>query len=149
HADPSIVGRVIRMEGAPVTLVGVGPADYRGTIDVGLGPDFWLPVTALPAMSDMPAGRADPAIHAPLLVKARLRDGVSVDQAAAAMGLLARRLQAEFTDGFRRDGELALGPGITVVASNDVRVHPQADGPIKALASLVLVLVGLVLAIAC
>ncbi|HTK28649.1 MAG TPA: ADOP family duplicated permease [Vicinamibacterales bacterium] len=149
HADPSIVGRVIRMEGAPVTIVGVGPADYRGTIDVGLGTDFWLPVTALPAMSDMPAGRADPAIHAPLLVKARLRDGVSVDQAAAAMGILARRLQAEFPDDFRRDGELALGPGITVVASNDVRVHPQADGPIKALASLVLVLVGLVLAIAC
>ena len=33
----------------PVTIVGVGPANYRGTVDVGLGTDFWLPITALPA----------------------------------------------------------------------------------------------------
>jgi len=34
RADPSIVGRVIRIEGVPVTIVGVGPANHRGTIDV-------------------------------------------------------------------------------------------------------------------
>jgi ABC-type antimicrobial peptide transport system permease subunit len=42
-----------------------------------------------------------------------------------------------------------VGPGITVVASTDVRVHPQADVAAIALASLVLVIIGLVLAIAC
>ena len=38
---------------------------------------------------------------------------------------------------------------MTVVASTDVRIHPQADVPFMAIASLVLVIVGLVLAIAC
>ena len=40
RADRSIVGRIIRIEGAPVTIVGVGPANHRGTVDVGLGTDL-------------------------------------------------------------------------------------------------------------
>jgi predicted permease len=148
-ADPSVLGRVIRLEGVPVMIVGVGPANYRGTVDVGLGTDFWMPITALPAVVATPALREAPTIYAPLLVKARLREGVTVAQAKAAMDVLARRLAAESPDEFRRAGELALGTGITVLASRDVRVHPQADALAMALASLVLVIVGLVLAIAC
>jgi predicted permease len=149
HADPSVVGRVVWIEGVPVTIVGVGPANHRGTIDIGLGTDFWLPVTALPAIVPVPAVRDSPTIHAPLLVKARLRAGVSVAQARAAMDVLGRRLAAEYPDDYRSEGEFALGKGMTVVASKDVRIHPQADAPITAVASLVLVVVGLVLAIAC
>ena len=37
HADPSVVGRVVWIEGVPVTIVGVGPANHRGTIDIGVG----------------------------------------------------------------------------------------------------------------
>jgi predicted permease len=149
RADPSVVGRVIRMEGSPVTIVGVAPASLRGTLDVGLGTDFWLPITAVPAM--MPAGvqRDAPTIFAPLFVKARLREGVTVPRAAAAMNILGRRLAEENPDQFRNAGEFALGPGITVVPSTNVRIHPQADVPFMALASIVLFIVGLVLAIAC
>ena len=146
-ADPSIIGRVIRMEGVPITIVGVGPANHRGTLDVGLGTDFWLPITAVPAM--MPQPRDVPTILVPLFVKARLREGVTVPQAKAAMDVLGRRLAAENPEQFRNGGEFALGPGITVVPSSDVRIHPQADVPFMAMASLVLVIVGLVLAIAC
>ena len=81
-------------------------------------------------------------------MKARLREGVTVPQAKAAMDVLGRRLAAENPE-FRIEGEFALGPGITVVPSTDVRIHPQADKPFMAIASLVLVIVGLVLAIAC
>ena len=149
RADRSIVGRVIRIEGAPVTIVGVGPAKHRGTIDVGLGTDLWLPITALPAISQNPATRTAPTIYVPLLVKARLREGVTVARAQAAMDVLGRRLEAEYPDDYRRAGEFALGTGMTVIASTDVRIHPQADVPFMAIASLVLVIVGLVLAIAC
>ena len=148
RADPSVIGRVIRLGGRPVTIVGVGPANYRGTVDIGLGTDFWLPITALPA-TEAPGMRGAATIHAPLLVKARLREGIAVAQAATAMDVLGRRLGAELPGGTRSTGEFVLGKGITVVASNDVRVHPQADAAITALASLVLVIVALVLAIAC
>ena len=94
----------------------------------------------------MPAG---PTIFAPFFVKARLRDGATVAQAKAAMDVLAPRLAAALPEEVRRGGEFAVGTGITVVATTDVRVHPQADAPFMAIASGVLVIVGLVLAIAC
>jgi predicted permease len=65
------------------------------------------------------------------------------------MDVLGRQLAAEYPEAFRVEGEFALSPGMTVVPSRDVRVHPQADRPFMAIASLVLVVVGLVLAIAC
>jgi predicted permease len=148
RADPSIIGRIIRIEGVPVTIVGIAPANHRGTLDLGLVTDFWLPITAVPVMMPVP-GRDTATIIAPLFVKARLREGATVAQAQAAMDVLGRRLETEYPDLFRLEGEFALGPGMTVVASTDVRIHPQADTPFMALASLVLVIVGLVLAIAC
>ncbi|HEU4619722.1 MAG TPA: FtsX-like permease family protein, partial [Gammaproteobacteria bacterium] len=66
-----------------------------------------------------------------------------------AMDVLAARLADEHPEDYRGSGEFALGRGMTVKASTDVRIHPQADTPIMALASLVLVIVALVLAIAC
>jgi len=149
RADPSIVGRVLRIEGVPVTIVGIGPANHRGTVDVGLVTDFWLPITAFPVLGQIPAPRGAPTIFAPLLVKARLRESVTLAQAKAAMDVLANRLEAESPDLVRGEGELALGKGITVVPTTDVRIHPQADAPIMAVASVVLVVVGLILAIAC
>ena len=149
RADPSLVGRVIKIEGVPVTIIGIGPASHRGTLDVGLGTDFWLPITAVPSIFPGFAPRDAPTIFVPLFVKARLRDGVTVPQAKAAMDVLGRRLAAENPEAFRIEGEFSLGPGMTVVPSTDVRIHPQADKPFMAIASLVLVVVGLVLAIAC
>jgi putative ABC transport system permease protein len=149
RADPSVIGRVIRIEGVPVTIVGIGPVNHRSTVDVGVVTDFWLPVTALPEMSTRPALRDAPSISAPFFVKARLQKGATAAQAKAAMDVLAQRLVAEYPDLFRRQGEFALGTGITVVPTTDVRIHPQADVPIMALASLVLVIVSLILAIAC
>jgi hypothetical protein len=149
RADPSVVGRVVRIDGLPVTIVGIGPANHRGTVDVGLVTDFWLPITALREMDTMPAMRDAPTILAPLFVKARLQETATVAQATAAMAMLARRLEAEYPDLFRAKGEFALGTGITVLPTTDVRVHPQADVPIMALASLVLVIVSLVLATDC
>ena len=149
RADPSLVGRVVRFGSVPVTIVGVGPADHRGTLDIGLVTDFWLPITALREMNPMPAANAVNAILAPLLVKARLREGATVAQARASMDALARRFETDYPEMFRAQGEFALDKGITVIPTTDVRVHPQADLPFMAIASLALVVVGLVLAIAC
>jgi predicted permease len=148
RADPAVVGRVVRIEGLPVTIVGIGPANHRGTLDVGLVTDFWLPITALRELNPMPAGLTASTILAPMFVKARLREAATVAQAKAAMDVLAPRLVANFPEEIR-GGEFALGTGITVVPTTDVRIHPQADVPIMALASLVLIIVSLILAIAC
>jgi predicted permease len=140
-ADPAIIGRTLQIEGAPVTIVGVGPKGHRATIDIGLVTDFWMPVHAVKAdgvSADLLARKPEEAAFS---VKARLRDGVTVAQAQAAMRILGRRLAAEYPT---EDP----GKGISVVASNDVRIHPQLDGLLTAVATVLQAIVGLVLAIA-
>ncbi len=141
-ADPSVVGRTIRIQGVPVTIVGVGPAKHLSTLNVGLVTDFWLPVSALPPLGGPPRALERRPVEAAFFVKARLRDGVTVAQAQSAMDNLGRRLAADYP-------EEDPGKGITVMASRDVRVHPGMDVVLTAIVSLLLGVVGLVLAIAC
>jgi predicted permease len=149
RADPSVIGRVVRIEGMPVTIIGVAPATHRGIVDVGLVTDLWLPITAMRQLNPEPAGLDSTAIFAPFFVKARLHKGATLAQARAAMDVFGRGLEDQYPDLFRNKGEFALGTGITVVPTTDVRIHPQADMPFMAIASVLLVLVSLVLAIAC
>ncbi len=141
EADPGVIGRTIRIDGVPVTIVGVGPAGHNGTINVGIVTDFWLPIASLDAfgMADALERRPNESIF---FVKARLRSGVTVAQAQAAMDILGHRLAADYPN---EDP----GRGIRVMASEDVWIHPQFDRAVAATASIVLVVVGLVLAIAC
>ena len=142
RADPSVVGRTIRIEGVPTTIVGVGPSGHRGTLNTGIVTDFWLPIASLAALGAPPSTLERRPEEAALFVKARLQDGVTVAEARAAMHVLGTRLASEYPT---EDP----GLGISVLASSDVRIHPQMDGPLTAMAAMVLVVVGLVLAIAC
>jgi predicted permease len=142
RADPSVIGRTIRIEGVQVTIVGVGPAGHNGTLNIGMVIDFWLPISSLPAFGAPSRALERRPEEASFFVKARLSDGVTVAQAQAAMGILGARLASEYP---KEDP----GKGITVFPSNDIRVHPQLDGVLKWIASVLLGVVGFVLAIAC
>lgn len=142
RADPSVIGRTIRIEGVPVTIVGVGPAGHRGTINIGIVTDFWLPISSVPILGAPPHTLERRPEEAAFFVKARLRDGVTVAQAQAAMHILGTRLASEYP---KEDP----GKGIAVFASCDVRIHPQVDAVLATAASVLLAIVGLVLAIAC
>jgi predicted permease len=142
HGDPSIVGRTVRIEGVPVTIVGVGPAGHNGTINIGLVTDFWLPISSAMALGAPPDTLDRRPREAGFFVKARLRNGVTLAQAQAAMDILGRRLASEYP---KEDP----GRGIRVFASRDVRIHPQMDALLAPIASILLGIVGLVLAIAC
>ncbi|HEY6344222.1 MAG TPA: FtsX-like permease family protein [Bryobacteraceae bacterium] len=48
-ADPSVVGRVMRLNNLPVQIVGIAPYDFDG-IDFGSRTDVWLPVTLSPQL---------------------------------------------------------------------------------------------------
>ena len=115
-----VIGRTIRIDGVPVTIVGVGPAGHRGTINIGLVTDFWLPIASLPAFGTPPRALARRPDEAAFNVKARLRDGVTVAQAQAAMRILGTRLAAEYP---KEDP----GKGICGVRV-ERRAHPPADG---------------------
>ena len=91
-SDPTIVGRTIQLNGAASTVVGVMPPDVRllmrrNTL-VGKPADLWINYTLPPAARE-PRGRY-------LSVPARLKPGVSIEQARAQMNTIAAGLTAEF-----------------------------------------------------
>jgi predicted permease len=82
--DPAIVGRAITLSGTPVTIAGVMPAGfYFPNRDV----EFWRPIALNP--SGAPRGA-----HFTSVV-ARLKAGVTVQQAGAEMIGIARQLAGE------------------------------------------------------
>jgi predicted permease len=80
HSDPSIVGTQINDAARPLTIIGVAPQGF-----VGLQPanpqDIWLPLTA------HQPGNATTAQYW-LKLAARLKPGVSIDQARGEMNVL-------------------------------------------------------------
>jgi macrolide transport system ATP-binding/permease protein len=141
-ADPSVIGRTITIEGVGATIVGVGSANVSSTVNAGVATDFWLPIQAM-TVTGRPASALERSrLESYLFVKARLRDGVTVAQARSAMQNLGRRLATEYPDE-------SPGKGFTVLAASEVLIHPEMDALIAVVATVVLLTVGLVLAIAC
>lgn len=140
-SDPGIVGSVVRLNGHPVTVIGVGPRSYNG-MRGALVTDFWLSVSSTPVGGDNRVANLDRREDHWYDVFARLAPGISKDQAQVAMDQLAGRLAAEFP-------ELNQGREITVFGSNEVSIHPSVDAGVTALGIGLLAVVGLVLLLAC
>ena len=141
-SDTSIVGRSIRLNGHDFTVVGVTARGFRGTAPVG-GPDLWVPfamhrelLTGLGAeMYNSRRGLGYQAF-------ARLKDGVTMEQAQANADAIGKALASEFP----RDN-----------AGRTFSLRPLAEGALPPAFRQQLVLsgtlgmsiVGLVLLIAC
>ncbi|HEX5964828.1 MAG TPA: ABC transporter permease, partial [Pyrinomonadaceae bacterium] len=83
-ADPDLVGKQIRMNGEPYTVVGIMPPGIHDRFNS----QFWIP------MSFRPEEITHDSNFAPVM--ARLKDGVTIEQAQAEMNGIAAHLQSEF-----------------------------------------------------
>ena len=89
------------------------------------------------------AGRSGDRGHQSLLVKARLRPGVTLPRADAAVGAVAAQLTRDRVESWDPAGQFALLP------LTDVLLFPPMDVFVRAAAWLLMVVVGLVLLLAC
>ncbi|MGH9217659.1 MAG: ADOP family duplicated permease [Vicinamibacterales bacterium] len=81
-ADPGVIGRSVRVNGEPATIVGVMPDGFAYPIET----QVWRPLAALPAL-------ATPAAAArPMRVVGRLARGVSPEQARAELAAIVSTL---------------------------------------------------------
>ena len=51
NGDRDVIGRVVQINKHPFTIIGVAPADFRGT-ELFFAPDLWAPIVNLPQVSD-------------------------------------------------------------------------------------------------
>ncbi|HKQ77233.1 MAG TPA: ABC transporter permease [Blastocatellia bacterium] len=94
---PEIVGASIRLNGSPFTVIGVSAPGFEGT-DVGLQTQVWTPVMMKPIIT--PTWDAlDDERYAWFYLFGRLKPGVRIEEAQAAMRLLYRQRQEEELQG--------------------------------------------------
>src|SRR2546425_1386296 len=92
-SDPTVVNRSITLTGTPMTIVGVTPPGFYGIV-VGENPDVMVPVMMkaqmTPTWDDLQNRRSRW-----LTVVARVKPGVSREQAEAAMNVIYRQINDE------------------------------------------------------
>jgi hypothetical protein len=98
--DPSIVGKAITLSGRPYTVVGVAPTGYRG-IDFLLDAEFWVPLGNGPQLNPTEPSREARGYHW-LQVIARLKPGVTHEEANAELRTMAARFAAAYPETDRR-----------------------------------------------
>ncbi len=86
-SDPSVVGRDVRVNGEPATVVGVMKEGFQFPIKQ----DVWVPLRIDPAATERGEGMT-------FEVFGRLKSGVSMREAEAELSTLAQRLAAEYPD---------------------------------------------------
>jgi predicted permease len=110
NLDPKIVGATIVVSGAPLTVIGVTPREFFG-LQVGSRPDLWLPIAAEPLIAHPSRVATD---RWGLALIARLKPGVSLDQARAEMSVLYQPIVEERArnspDPLTRQTKLAVEP---------------------------------------
>lgn len=132
-ADPTIIGRTVRINGDPFTVVGVATEGFTGT---GIpGPEVWLPLGADDRLSARDSHE--------LAVIGRVRANVPVENVGPTLDTVARRLEQAFPD---------VNGGYTLTASPPSRLlfMPGSGSAISTLLALLLmVMPATVLLVAC
>ncbi|PYT09608.1 MAG: hypothetical protein DMF60_02250 [Acidobacteria bacterium] len=138
--DPGIVGRTLSLNRHDFSVVGVAQKDYTGT-DIGGRPDMWVPMmmhdTVQPGFDWYNTRRG-----LFLSMIGRLKPGVGVSQAQAAMTALGSQLEQEY----RKDNE---GRSVRLVPLLTARKDPTGDGEVMLTSSALMGIAGVVLLIAC
>jgi putative ABC transport system permease protein len=89
-SDPSIIGRIIRLNRENYTVVGVMPTNFHL---LGFTTQLWTPLVLNTADESASARRSRF-----LYVFARMKPGVTIDQARAEMATFARRAEQSFPE---------------------------------------------------
>jgi predicted permease len=138
HGDSSIIGRPLRIEGRPRTVIGVAAPEFHGFAPM-IRSDAWSPIDESPA-----ARRA--LMTAPdgdwYNVYGLLRRGVTVSQARAALLARAKQLQQEFP---------ATNRNVEPIIVPETRARPVVTiaRPMPLMAAVLLSLTLMVLTVAC
>jgi predicted permease len=95
--DPSIVGRPVRLNGVPFTVIGVTPPPFDGAHSL-LRPQAYVPIWMRDDLTNAAASRSilEGRDRHQLWVLGRLRPGVSLAQARAALDVKAATLAREY-----------------------------------------------------
>ena len=94
QGDPGVVGRTIRVNRYELTVAGIAPEEFRGTMP-GMLMEIWIPMSMAPLLNGQGDWLLEDRGARQMWVTARLKPGVALEQANAEVEACARRLAEE------------------------------------------------------
>ena len=117
--DPSIVGRAVRLNGRPFTIIGVAPQPFDGAHSL-IRPSAYVPLWMHDELTEGGTILESRESHQ-MWVLGRLQPGVSLSQARAALDLKAAALAREYP---------ATNKGVSLVVIPETHARPNPNiGP--------------------
>ncbi len=103
-SDPTVVGRIVRLNGTDFTVIGVAPEAFLGMDIVG-HPDFYAPLAMARVFStNMQKNFFEDRDDRELKVTARLKPGATLEQAQNELVVLAKNFEREYPQQNRSRG---------------------------------------------
>ena len=103
-ADPGVVGRTVRLNGTPFTVIGVAPDSFSGLLTFG-HPDFYMPLAMARTFStNIEKNFFEDRDDRELNVKARLQPGTALAQARNELALVAKSFERDYPNITRSRG---------------------------------------------
>jgi predicted permease len=101
-ADPNVVGKTIRLNKHPYTIVGVTPENFAGTEKLGTT-DIYVPMANEASLDgvDWLEARSDPRVYSIV----RINDGITMPQVQAELNTIAARMKQQYP---KEEDKLAL-----------------------------------------
>lgn len=147
NGDPNIIGQTITLNRQQYTVIGVAPAGFNGIMEI-FPSGLWLPVTMLPQVR--PAFQASLSNRHDQLFAAigRLKSGVSVVQAQAALETINRQLEQAAPPSTSRRRNADEDRSLKLEHPQGIGL-PHLQRRAQIAATLLFVVVSIVLLIAC
>ncbi|MGB7282097.1 MAG: ABC transporter permease [Candidatus Acidiferrum sp.] len=141
--DPNVVGKKVELNGLPFTIIGVVPQDFHGTYSV-LDMDAYIPFSAETQEDpDAPIQKIWTSRGSrTLTLMGRLKPGVTIKQADAALNTVAQRIAQQHPD-------TEKGLAVQLYPEKMARPDPDPENPIPIAAIAFMAMAGLVLLVAC
>jgi predicted permease len=136
NGDPSIVGRSVRLGSHPFTVIGVSARSFRGTeslLRVSAYVPFWMVDSFMNWVENQPIFE-DRSVRS-LTVLGRLKPGISLEQARAALVVRAARLGRDYPD---VHNDISL----RVIPETHARPNPYLGGFLRIAATVLAGLAG-------
>jgi predicted permease len=138
-ADPNILGRGVKVNGFPFTIIGVTPASFVGT-EMIVAADYWAPISMVPQIE--PGSRwTDVRVSQNLWALGRLKPGVTYRQAEANLNQIVAGIARAYPHDVEANTKIHLArSGLVGKAVRD---------PIASFSIVLLIIAGTGLALAC
>jgi len=145
--DPSLLGKTVKINARPFTIVGIAPPGFTGTSALA-APEVWVPIGAHALVSNdfmndgAPRSLADRRGEH-LMVIGRLRPGIEADAVAPSLLALSEQLEQAYP-AENKNQRLVVSP----LSRASISTSPQDDSELVAPFAILMAMAAIVLLIA-